>query len=203
MIDDRGRRAPLRIAVVLARAAVLPLGAGGWLVPGAEAAAREVGSADPSRCTSTAECLPAACDPLCVDLGRYRVTEEVAYDSASEHRLWQRRAVARLPWEDAIRYCKDLTLDGLRGWRLPSPEELGQIRYKPGGLFGGGHTRHYCIPSIDQAAFPETPADLFWTSRRMPDDTAWYVDFGDGRSHRDVRSDPLWVRCTLDPLPRG
>ncbi len=183
------------IATDLIRAAVLPLCSGGLFVPG-EIAER------PS-CSSTAECLPAACDPLCVDVGRYRVTEEVVDDAKAGHRLWQRRVHARLSWDDAVRACADLTLDGLRGWRLPSPVELNSIRFKPGGLFGEPSRHHYCVPSIDQAAFPETPADLFWTSRRMPDDTAWYVDFADGRSHRDVRSDDLWVRCTHDPLPAG
>lgn len=167
----------------LLRAAALPLGLGGLVAVQA---------------ASGAVCMPGACDPLCVDAGRYRVTDALVEDTTTG-RGWQRRVDARLGWDDAVRYCESLTLDGQRGFRLPSPAELRDIRYKPGGLFGGGHARHYCVPSIDQAAFPETPADPFWTSHRMPDDTAWYVDFGDGRSHRDIRSDALWVRCTRDP----
>jgi hypothetical protein len=183
MSEGGWRRAAITVVTDLLHASVLLLCGGGWL----------------DVTPTMADCLPAACDPLCVEAGRYRVTEDVVDDTAQEHRLWQRRTSERHAWEDAVRYCADLTLDGLRGWRLPSPAELQGIRYKPGGLFGESGRRHYCIPSIDQAAFPETPADQFWTSRRMPDDTAWYVDFGDGRSHRDVRSDALWVRCTLDP----
>jgi hypothetical protein len=152
-----------------------------------------------SPCWSAADCVPGGCDPLCVDPGRYRVTDATVDDTADAHRLWQRRVTARLPWEDAVQYCASLTLEGMSGFRLPTPAELQGIRYRPGGLFGEPRTHHYCVPSIDQAAFPETPADEFWTSRRMPDDTAWYVDFADGRSHRDTRSDPLWVRCTRDP----
>jgi hypothetical protein len=147
---------------------------------------------------SEAPCPPGACDPLCVDAGRYRVTDAVVVDGATGDRLWQRRLEAKLPWEDAVAYCENLTLDGRRGWSLPSPDQLDAIRYKPGGLFGGPPSRHYCVPSIDQAAFPDTPPDLFWTSRRMPDDTAWYVDFADGRQHRDTRTEPHWVRCTHD-----
>jgi hypothetical protein len=148
-----------------------------------------------------AECLPGACDPLCVDVGRYAVTRELVEDRQDGRRLWQRRVSVRLPHPEAARYCAALTLEGVEGWRLPTPRELAGIRYKPGGLFGGGSGRRYCIPSIDQAAFPETPADLFWTSREGPGDTAWYVGFDDGRSHRDLKSDALWVRCTHDPLP--
>jgi hypothetical protein len=145
-----------------------------------------------------AECVPGGCDPLCVDTGRYCVTDGIVEDT-TDHRLWQRRVSVRLPWDDAVRYCASLTIEGVGGFRLPSPDELRAIRYKPGGLFAEVHSHHYCVPSIDQAAFPETPAAEFWTSRSMPDDTAWYVGFDDGRSHRDTRTDPLWVRCTRDP----
>jgi hypothetical protein len=145
-----------------------------------------------------AECISGACDPVCVEPGRYRVTPETVEDTAHEGRLWQRRATMRLPWEEARAYCAHLELDGRGGWRLPSPQELAAIRYRPGGLFAEPRTHHYCVPSIDQAAFPETPADLFWTSRCASDGTAWYVGFDDGRQHRDTRDDPLWVRCTRD-----
>jgi Protein of unknown function (DUF1566) len=183
----------------LSRVSWLPLCLGATLSPGAcsvgAGAAPELDDA-PRR--SAAECMPDACDPLCVDTGRYTVTPEVVEDTQTGHTLWQRVVSTRLPQPDALRYCTALTLDGLRGWRLPSPVELNGIRYKPGGLFGGGHSRHYCIPCIDQAAFPETPAALFWTSRTNGDDTAWYVGFDDGRSHRDDIREPLWVRCVHD-----
>lgn len=156
-------------------------------------------SADEATSEEEAECVTRPCDPLCVDDGRYRVTSAVVADIKSGDLLWQRRVSERLAQPEAVRYCADLTLDGLRGWRLPSPVELNGIRYLPGGLFGGGSSRHYCIPSVDQAAFPETPADRFWTSRANADDTAWYVGFDDGRMHRDVRTETLWVRCVHDP----
>jgi hypothetical protein len=143
-------------------------------------------------------CIPGACDPLCVEPGRYTTRDETVVDRRHDGRVWQRRVTARLPHADAQRYCADLVLDGTRGFRLPAPDELSSLRYKPGGLFGGGGMRHYCIPSIDQAAFPETPAAEFWTSRVMPDGTAWYVGFDDGRSHRDAVTDALWVRCVRD-----
>jgi hypothetical protein len=148
---------------------------------------------------TASECV-GACDPLCVDAGRYLVAGDVVEDT-SDGRLWQRPVDARLTWDDAVDYCATLTLDGLHGFRLPSPDELDGIRYDPGGLFADPSAHHYCIPSIDQAAFPNTPSDEFWTSSRMPDDTAWYVDFMDGRSHRDTYTDSLWVRCTHDPVP--
>jgi len=155
-----------------------------------------VGLSGPHR---TASCVTGACDPLCVEAGRYRTTPELVFDRRHEGRVWQRRASERLPHPDAARYCADLDVDGVRGFRLPTPEELGSLRYKAGGLFGGH--RHHCIPSIDQEAFPETPAAEFWTSRVAGDGTAWYVGFDDGRMHRDVTSDPLWVRCVAASAP--
>jgi hypothetical protein len=170
---------------------ILATGCDHGLVTGADGSGGQ-GTVDPGT-----ECA-GSCDPLCVEAGRYRVIDHVVEDTSAENRLWQRAAVARLPWDDAEDYCATLTLDGLEGFRLPSPDELQGIRYDPGGLFGDASSRHYCVPSIDQSAFPDTPADEFWTSLTMPDGTAWYVDFADGRSHRDTLSDPFWVRCTRD-----
>jgi len=184
----------LRRASCLALCVTVALPVAGCTVAAAAPGGEATGGAG-----SAAECAPGACDPLCVDVGRYTVTPEIVDDTRTGHRLWQRHVTTRLPQPEAVQYCADLTLGGLRGWRLPSPQELIGIRYKPGGLFGGGSSRHYCIPCVDQAAFPETPADLFWTSRTDADDTAWYVGFDDGRAHRDGQRDPLWVRCVHDP----
>lgn len=162
----------------------------GWL---GAAAVIWAGAARPSAISGC-----PACDPLCVEPGRYAVTEELAVDRSQGGLVWQRRATERLPHAEAARYCKDLTMEGRRGFRLPTHAELVAIRYKPGGLFGGGRSRHSCVPCVDQAAFPETPAAEFWTADQGEDGTAWYVDFGDGRSHRDVLGDALWVRCVQD-----
>ncbi|APR84852.1 Hypothetical protein A7982_10201 [Minicystis rosea] len=136
-------------------------------------------------------------DPLCIDPGRYMTTPELVIDKRHDGRIWQRRASERLPQAEAASYCADLVIEGIGGFHLPTPQELGSLRYKAGGLFGG-RGRHYCIPSIDQAAFPETPAAEFWTSRVMPDGTAWYMGFDDGRMHRSVVNDTFWVRCVRD-----
>ena len=185
-------------ATGLFRASCLPLCLAASLGPGACSVSAGAAPGLEVSDAGIAECVTGACDPLCVDQGRYTVTAEVVDDAQTGHTLWQRVVSMRLPQPDAVHYCAELTLDGLRGWRLPSPAELLGIRFKPGGLFGGGSSRHYCIPCVDQAAFPETPADLFWTSRVNADDTAWYVGFDDGRLHRDVRSEALWVRCVHD-----
>jgi hypothetical protein len=180
---------------------VLAIGAIIWTLAGcAEAVAPAPVTTDNATPESAGDpvCVAPACDPVCVESGRYRATTQLVTDTAQGNRVWQRHVEARLPWEDAVAYCTNLTLEGDHGFRLPSPDELSGIRYRPGGLFGGAGSEHYCVPSIDQAAFPDTPSDQTWTSARETDDSAWYVDFADGRSHREVRTEALWVRCVRD-----
>ncbi len=142
-------------------------------------------------------CLVAP-DPYCKDGTRYSVSSGVVFDSAHSNRRWQRSLGPKRTQSSAASYCSSLNLGGTTGWRLPTQSELSDIRLHPGGLFGGGSSAHYCVPSIDQYAFPCTPSSLFWTSRVESDGTAWYVGFDDGRTHRDDVNDPLYVRCTHD-----
>ena len=89
-------------------------------------------------------------------------------------------------WSEAKAYCASLTLGGVSGWRLPAVMELSTIVEIPPAR-----------PSIDRTAFPNTPADPFWTS--SPDNgssgSAWCVGFAKGGS---VSSDDVGnygVRC--------
>lgn len=67
---------------------------------------------------------------------------------------WQRNVDARsFTWDEAQKYCSCLSVDGKTGWRLPSRIELASLV-----------DWTTVSPSIDAAAFPETPAENFWTS---------------------------------------
>ncbi len=73
------------------------------------------------------------------------------------------------------------------GWRVPSLNELQTIL---------DDARTY--PAIDQAVFPNTPADFFWTS--SPEASGgtgaeWYVDFYYGATDADVPARLFYVRC--------
>ena len=97
--------------------------------------------------------------------------------------VWQRSGLGtwsgclagdgRCSWEQATAYCGSLTLGGVAGWRLPAREELLTIV---------DFTR--ANPSIDPNAFPDTPADWFWTSSPYAGSSGlvWYVYFGSGNS---------------------
>ena len=62
-------------------------------------------------------------------------------------------------WYDAHAYCRDLRLDG-GGWRLPSVIELLTI------VDYGAVNASMVL--IDEAAFPGTPRETFWSSTCVP-----------------------------------
>jgi hypothetical protein len=146
--------------------------------------------------SATADSIPVPDSLKCVDLGRYEVQGSTVSDTAVEGRLWQRFVdpVTRTQ-PDAAAYCANVSVDGLTGWRLPSVGELSSIRYKPGLLEIKASD---CSPSIDQTAFPDTPASHFWSSTVRPLGDAYYTGFADGRSHGSELDEPMFVRCVHD-----
>lgn len=103
---------------------------------------------------------------------------------------WQREvSQSRYEWQKAKEYCGSLKLGGFStGWRLPERLELASLvdpRIAPPG------------PTIDEAAFPNTPSDYFWASTPYAGDpgTAWYVRFDSGHSDYFLTTDSYSVRC--------
>jgi len=99
--------------------------------------------------------------------------------------LWQQAVdEGAYSWEEAKAYCENLSLDGT-GWRLPTKAELESIVD-----FGRDE------PAIDPVAFPNTPAESFFSSSPyvgIPG-SLWYVGFGDG-SEASAGGGALRVRC--------
>jgi hypothetical protein len=100
---------------------------------------------------------------------------------------WQRNLPNKFfTFANAVRECDRLSLAGHQDWRLPSRIELVS-------LIDTTRTQ----PSIDQAAFPGTPSDWFWTSSLAVDDpsSAWYVYFYFGYPKTDDMTSQFSVRC--------
>ena len=112
--------------------------------------------------------------------------------------VWQRALTEKFyTFQDAQRQCERLELAGHRDWRLPSRIELVSLL---------DTTR--IQPSIDMAAFPNTPIDWFWTASLAADNpsAAWYVYFYFGYPKTDDRTNSFSVRCVRSehpPAPAG
>jgi hypothetical protein len=132
---------------------------------------------------------------FCEEPGRFVVRGDVVLDTASDGSLldWQRDvSPSAYSQPEAVAYCDSLRLDGT-GWHLPTVDELASLVLHPIGL--GASTTGTCVPSIDQVAFPATPADDFWTSTSSQVGQAMYTGFYDGRSHLASFDTPMSVRC--------
>ena len=109
--------------------------------------------------------------------------------------VWQRSPASQtFSWADAKAFCEGSAVSdalGGSGWRLPNVKELWTLvdfsRCSP--------------PVTDQAAFPETPADDFWTGTEYADGPpqgptlAWAVNFSSGRGARLPFEEKHHVRC--------
>jgi hypothetical protein len=117
--------------------------------------------------------------------GHYNITDDTVYDTKTKL-TWQREFPGEgFTWSEARSYCVNLDLQGT-GWRLPSMKELQTIV-----------DDKTTMPSIDGAAFPNTPWGFFWTSSSYVDDPslAWFVEFESGRTYYDPK-DAAWnLRC--------
>jgi hypothetical protein len=97
------------------------------------------------------------------------------------------RAGLLCPLRYATAYCSDNRLGGFSDWRLPTETELASLV---------DFTMQY--PAIDQATFPETPWEPFWSSTRKGNgelDDAWYVSFVLGVPSTAFIDEPHRVRC--------
>ena len=90
-------------------------------------------------------------------------------------------------WQGAISHCKNLNFAGFDDWRLPSRMELHNITDK---------TKYN--PAI-QDGFKNTVYNSYWSSSQYVSNVsfAWYVDFSNGYSNRDVGGEDF-IRCVRD-----
>ena len=106
---------------------------------------------------------------------------------------WQRNLPEMYPgctqvctWDKAKAYCDALQLEGWSDWRLPTRIELVSILDDDA-----------IMPSIDEEAFPATPADTFWTASSFAggSNQAWVVKFGAFQSTAEPKNNGFRARC--------
>ncbi len=86
-----------------------------------------------------------------------------------------------MTWASAKTYCSGAS------YRLPTLKEL--LSLVDHAVTSGA--------TINQTAFPGTPAETFWTSSQSATSstTAWTVGFGNGSTNYLDLGQSLWVRC--------
>jgi hypothetical protein len=122
--------------------------------------------------------------------GRFQVSGDTVLDSHTGL-TWQ-RAVARrrMTPSEASGYCAGLSLGGLRGWRLPTEDDLKSLI---------DLSRK---PTIDSEAFPgvspTADGSKFWSSTSSPKEANMVksVDFSNGFIRHSATTYAYSVRCS-------
>ncbi len=100
--------------------------------------------------------------------------------------MWQDSSkIVEKNYNDAVKYCKNLSLGGYDNWKLPNIDELMSISDK---------SRNN--PAIKKI-FQNTKNSFYWSSSKYKGDSsdAWLVNFDFGSDHYFGMSDKLYVRC--------
>jgi hypothetical protein len=106
--------------------------------------------------------------------------------------VWQRAVPPdQYDWTSAVAYCDQLALAGRSDWRLPARIELLSL------------IDFTAWADIDGTAFPDTPADRFWTCSQQAKNpvSAWAVVFNAGFVATYEKQNRSYVRCVTGRLP--
>ena len=129
--------------------------------------------------------------------------------------MWSAKSTSEMTWDEAKSYCEALGEGNYDNWRFPTIDELRSLIDGCSNTKSGGKCKvsatNGCLSSKDcwdsscnscgqtNAATISKfgDSDIFWSSsvRSDRDDSAWYVDFSDGKVHNEVKSNSYYVRC--------
>ncbi len=110
---------------------------------------------------------------------------------------WQGKIdpVKYLSWSISSRYCGDLDYGGYSDWRLPTFDELKTI------------LDFDALPLVNAKYFPDTPAEMFWSSSFLSEGNVYTVNFEDAYlgefTLRDSYSGEEWMRTSAVRCVRG
>jgi hypothetical protein len=99
-----------------------------------------------------------------------------------------KKDIQYLSWNDAIKYCGDLKLNGHNDWRLPNRKELTTIVDK--------NREDISIKS----SFENVEPSSYWSSSTYAsnDNSAWVVYFSNGYLSNSYKGYGEYVRCVRD-----
>jgi len=127
-------------------------------------------------------------------------------------RDWSYPSNYEMTWDEAVKYCENLTEDGHSDWRLPTISELRLLIKECPKTISGGSCRvsNKCLESgcgnwndcscmwNSTGIYSEFgERGWFWSSSTRSDytDRAWSVDFGNGYVGSNGKSSNHYVRC--------
>jgi len=109
----------------------------------------------------------------------------IVRDSTTKMKWQDSKNLVKASWEDAILYCKALSLNGYKDWRLPTIEEL--------------NTLIDDTKAKDTIFSPFIPtSETFWSATPVNNDKifAWSVNFSDSITQQNVlRTTALAIKC--------
>ncbi|OGQ87715.1 MAG: hypothetical protein A2289_24690 [Deltaproteobacteria bacterium RIFOXYA12_FULL_58_15] len=95
------------------------------------------------------------------------------------------------PFAEAETHCTGLTLAGVTDWRLPTLEEITNIRDESAKTAEDP-------PYVDTEAFPSTPCGPFWTQGEFDSASHWVIDFCSESGGSLANAASGWVRCASE-----
>jgi hypothetical protein len=122
--------------------------------------------------------------PKCYPKSRFQPLSGGLVSDTLTGLVWQQQASSStMTWSTASQtYCPSAG----SGFRLPTVKELDSLLDLT--VTSGA--------KIDQVAFPNTPAEFYWSSTKEPSGTdAWCVNFGDSTVKTSGASTPRRARC--------
>jgi hypothetical protein len=102
---------------------------------------------------------------------------------------WQCESPGKMSWLDALKYSRELALDGKTDWRLPTVSELETLLDRS--------VLHYKLRPIVREEVPFRDRLSYWSSTTFQDGTknAWIVMFDGAYVLSYYKSNTYHVRC--------
>ena len=95
------------------------------------------------------------------------ISSKVVVNDSTTGLIWQKEYATDKTWQQALKYCEDLSYAGYTDWRLPNKHELSSLL-------------NYEKSDSPYSYFPDLPSKYFWSSSPDSSTHAWGIGFGNG-----------------------
>ena len=118
------------------------------------------------------------------------IAGELVVNDLTTGLMWQKEYKTGKTWQQALKYCEDLTYAGYSDWRLPNKNELVSLL-------------NYDDTGAPYSDFPGMPRNYFWSSSTFINqyydnngkDYAWGVNFIYGDVYNISKTNQPYIHC--------